>query len=576
MSKGANIEINASGDILKALEDIKTHFSELNKKVDVLEGNVDDGFKKMAKSARTNMASVVTGVNQAFELVDKFAGRLGFTQEINDSKRQIQLYTGTAGEELDKLNKKTVTLSGVYKDSTEEINKAANAMTQHFGGTFEENLSKIEQGYKRGANLNGDMLQQLNEYATHMKEAGITADQTLAVMAQASKNGVYDDKGLDAIKEAGMSIREMTNSEIEALNAIGLKVADLQGLTSAEAIKRVSAAMKEAGSQAHQTALTGIFRGAGEDAGKGFVDGISTMEMDLSKLPEVEKSGEDLETFYANIKTKITSILGDVSPYLEPISQVGITLSTVLPMLQSLGIVTKIVTAAQWLWNMAMTANPIGIIITAIGVLVGGIIYLATQTEWFGEFFGKVWDTITNSFMAVVEFWNTYLNPFNWLLELVDYVFPGAKKSILEFFSNLWDNIYRIFIQPLVDAWNWITDALGFGDSKPLEVNINKNEDGTVTVKSDSSKKEVKEDAETKAPTLDFTNKGKTTTSSKLPNTKSTTEKKEIKSISVNIQNLMSGDIVIKSENMKESASKIRQIVNEALVGAVRDFEVAM
>ncbi len=46
-------------------------------------------------------------------------------------------------------------------------------------------------------------------------------------------------------------------------------------------------------------------------------------------------------------------------------------------------VVTKAVTAAQWLWNAAMTANPIGLIIVAIAALVGFIsIAIMKWDEW--------------------------------------------------------------------------------------------------------------------------------------------------------------------------------------------------
>ncbi len=52
-------------------------------------------------------------------------------------------------------------------------------------------------------------------------------------------------------------------------------------------------------------------------------------------------------------------------------------------------IVTKAVTAAQWLWNAALTANPIGLIIVAIGALIAAAIALY-----------KNWDRITSLFLS--------------------------------------------------------------------------------------------------------------------------------------------------------------------------------
>ena len=42
---------------------------------------------------------------------------------------------------------------------------------------------------------------------------------------------------------------------------------------------------------------------------------------------------------------------------------------------------TAIATAAQWAWNLALSANPIGLVVIAIAGLVAGLVYFFTQTE---------------------------------------------------------------------------------------------------------------------------------------------------------------------------------------------------
>lgn len=49
--------------------------------------------------------------------------------------------------------------------------------------------------------------------------------------------------------------------------------------------------------------------------------------------------------------------------------------------IQAQNVATKAIIAAQWLWNAAMTANPIGLVIVAIAALVAGIIYLNHQID---------------------------------------------------------------------------------------------------------------------------------------------------------------------------------------------------
>jgi hypothetical protein len=64
-------------------------------------------------------------------------------------------------------------------------------------------------------------------------------------------------------------------------------------------------------------------------------------------------------------------------------------------------IVTGIWTAAQWLLNAALSANPIGIVVVAIGALIGAVIY-AYNT--FGKFRAVLWATwaVMKEFASIV------------------------------------------------------------------------------------------------------------------------------------------------------------------------------
>jgi phage-related minor tail protein len=64
--------------------------------------------------------------------------------------------------------------------------------------------------------------------------------------------------------------------------------------------------------------------------------------------------------------------------------------------------VTTGMTIAQWALNIAMRANPIGIIITLVGALVGGIVYLWNKSAGFRNFFIGVWNGIKRVVGAVV------------------------------------------------------------------------------------------------------------------------------------------------------------------------------
>jgi hypothetical protein len=61
---------------------------------------------------------------------------------------------------------------------------------------------------------------------------------------------------------------------------------------------------------------------------------------------------------------------------------------------------TVVATAAQWLFNAALTANPIGLVVAAIALLVGGLVWFFTKTE-LGQ---KAWGALTDGFKAGIAF----------------------------------------------------------------------------------------------------------------------------------------------------------------------------
>ena len=64
---------------------------------------------------------------------------------------------------------------------------------------------------------------------------------------------------------------------------------------------------------------------------------------------------------------------------------------------------TGIATAAQWLWNTALAANPIGIVIIAIGALVAALIYLYNNNEQVREAIQAAWQAISGFLGPILD-----------------------------------------------------------------------------------------------------------------------------------------------------------------------------
>ena len=127
--------------------------------------------------------------------------------------------------------------------------------------------------------------------------------------------------------------------------------------------------------------------------------------------------------------------------------------------IQAAGKGIMIAGAAAWrVLNAAMAANPIGLIITAITLLVGALVWFFTQTEvgkviWaeFTRFLSEAWANIVRFFEDSVAnvtrfFSEAWTNISRFATE--------AWTNISNFFSGLWDGIVDVF-QGAVD---WLVD----------------------------------------------------------------------------------------------------------------------
>ena len=155
------------------------------------------------------------------------------------------------------------------------------------------------------------------------------------------------------------------------------------------------------------------------------------------------------------------------------------------------------VTAAQWLMNAAMSANPIGLIIAAIGALVGAFILLWNNSEDFRNFwlglwenvqaaFSAAWEAILNFFTATIpEAWNSFVAFFtetipnfvanigDWfgkLPKLLNAVLKLALEQIIQWGADLWNfastevpkfvsQVITFFSELPGKIWTWLCDA---------------------------------------------------------------------------------------------------------------------
>ncbi len=554
------------------------------------------------KSHQKNWEDIALGINQTMEVVDKVSNALSFTTEINKLRTDMQRLTGFTGDALDDITSKAYQLGEVFGDDAAQVARAANAMTDQLGGTFESNLALIQQGYEKGANLNGDMLDQLREYAPQLKEAGLNASEGLAIMAQAAEKGVYSDKALDSLKEANLSLREMGAAQQTALQGIGIDATDLADKTVFEQIKLISAKMQGASTQARQLIFADIFKGAGEDAGAGFIEGLASMDLDINKIPSVQESGQGIKEFAAGAKAMFVNAFGGFTEYLAPLSQLGVGLASTIQLMNGLrkstmlqSFLTKIITPLTKGWAIAtkllggafrFAMGPVGWIITGIGLVAAGVMYAWENFETFrGAIFG-IWEAVKQVFSNIAKFIGKMLKPFFDAIELL------KKGSLMEAAGQIGKGILNMATAPLQFVWSAATGEMTEGVAEAGKEGWEKGIEHHRKEKAaeEAAKKKeadelagIMEDMNGNAedytgvpglPGVSFS-PPKQTSTTRAGGYESGSLAGAARNVNTRIENLVGVVNVYVEGGANEIRGKIRSILNEELTGAVRDFEVA-
>ncbi len=302
-------------------------------------------------------------------------------------------------------------------------------------------------------------------------------------------------------------------------------------------------------------------------------------------------------------------------------------------------VATKVVTAAQWLWNVALNANPIVLVIGAIAVL-GTAIYGVTKAFSASTSAQKVENAVKDKVIEKTAEQRAELDmlfdrlrsakkgsdEFNQTLKELDGIQPGivdkynlqagamrdinaAQKEMIanidaiakaEAYKEVAKDMYKKAFEEEASGpgwWDKTVGATSFGMVSAEELNnvdvMSLKKDAKTAVqmqgnflKSNEYKNAMKatggkSDSESAMDTVPSTTPDATSKSKPLVSPSGYSDKKasgtggEMKNINVRIENLVK-ELVIQTSNITESAGMIKDKITEAMVGAVRDFEVAM
>lgn len=261
----------------KSVEDLRVKFGAL--KNTALSLLINPYFLAMAGVAGAGMA---------------FKWWYDYNKGLMEATRLTQQFTGLFGDEMKSVRNQALAISETFDVDFGETLQSANVMSKQFGISVSESLKLLQDGFVAGANASDEFLENVKEYPTYLKEAGLNAEQFVAISTNATKQGIFSDKGLDTIKEGNLRLREMTTATAAALDGIGISSEKVQkelqngSKTTFDIMQEVGNKLKEypASSAKVGKAIADIFGGPGEDAGLKYIETLGDIEMNMDKIKE--------------------------------------------------------------------------------------------------------------------------------------------------------------------------------------------------------------------------------------------------------------------------------------------------
>jgi hypothetical protein len=300
--------------------------------------------------------------------------------------------------------------------------------------------SKLTDAYARFPALADVNIDKLRGYNVELGKKTRFEDDTVAtgqaVLAQFGLTGAQ----LEQITPLLLDYAAKTGQDLpSAAGALGKAL-----LGNGKAMKAIGLDIKDTGSAAgnFDQLMGGLRTQVGGFAEKEGTTAAGKTAILKNQFGELE---ETVGSKLVPILTKVTDI------GLKVVDSISQNISWLGPLVVGIGAAAAI----WWVLNAAMTANPIGLVIVAIGALVGGLVWAYNNIDWVRTAMNVVWEVIKTvwSFSPLGMIIN------NWTA--ITGFFSGAISGISGFFTGAWGVIQTVFgwtpLGMIINNWTAIS-----------------------------------------------------------------------------------------------------------------------
>ncbi len=226
-----------------------------------------------------------------------------YNKGILESTRLTREFLGLTGDNLKAMRDEIQATADTYGKDYKEVLEAVDVLTSQYGYDAGQALKIINEGFQSGADLNGDMIAKIKQYAPAFHDASIGGKELVATIQQ-TRSGIFSDDGLALIQMGSKKIREMSDKTAAALEGIGISSKKVQqdlvngSMSTMDVIKMVSTKLKEVPQNSKEVGevLKDVFGKQGANAGLKMIEQLDTMNVDLEKLKDTTgKYGQSMD-----------------------------------------------------------------------------------------------------------------------------------------------------------------------------------------------------------------------------------------------------------------------------------------
>lgn len=434
--------------------------------------------------------------------------------DVTNAVSQAERMFDNVYENHEKIAQAGLKFNKIFGEDTAEAFKAASRMSDAFAIKGERALDIISKAMQETGDPARDLLDTFWEYSGYMAQLGYNEELFANRVIYGLKNGAFNsDKIGDAFKEVELRIKGMDKTAQNALIKMGLDVMDVidninkGGEAARKQIDDVFLRIGHVRDTAERkNIITALVGAIGEDLGdKFFTNYNEALQMTYDYQNALNQSFEQfaennmaysLEQMTRSFKELGYTIWSSIAPaiiwlaknitfavnaltdflkkhpilagFIGTIIALGIAfgafVTTVLTVSQVIKIwgafvaivktwtiAARLATAAQWLWNVALTANPVGIIIVAVAGLITLIGVLIHKMGGFGNFFkgiGNLFKTISDGILKGLK-------------AIGDFFTVTLPRAVLKF-VDIATKPLRIFLDMLLYIPRMLGKLIGF------------------------------------------------------------------------------------------------------------------